>query len=167
MKKWTAIQGLAAICFLGVTATSYPADLFIMADGIDGGSTDEDHLKWSEAKALSGNVSRGNCGNFVVEKNLDKASLKFIEKSFAGEVIPEIVIENVETFGDGVRGTTEQISIFNALIKRVQTTKADGPLSESLTIVGDSVRLKFTEYSADGRKLGNVETEFGCNNKRK
>ena len=77
MKNRNLIAMLAGVCLYGFTCTSDAVDLFIKADGIEGSSVDANHKKWSDATALSGNISLGICGSLMLEKPLDRASLKY------------------------------------------------------------------------------------------
>jgi len=166
MKNRNLIAILAGVCLYGFTCTSYAVDLFIKADGIEGSSLDANHEKWSDATALSGNISLGICGSLMLEKPLDRASLKYVEKAFSGEVIPKIEIEYVETIV-GERVTVAKIEFRNGYIAEVAISNTDSPLSEVLTIASEEIKMTHFEYSNDGNLKGKTETFLTCPQKVK
>ena len=166
MKNGKLYSVLAGICLYGTVSTSSAVDVFLKANGIDGGSLDADHRTWSDAKSFSGNVSLEDCGSLVVEKPLDKASVKYVEKAFSGEIIPKIEIEYVESIG-GPRVPVVKIEIKDGYIAEVAVSNSDGPASELLTIAAEAIRIIFTEYDSNGQRTGNVVTELTCPRKLK
>ena len=159
---------VAGICMSALALSASAADLFLKVDGIEGGSNDPDHDKWSELTAISGDISEGVCGEFVVEKPLDKATVKYMEKAYSAELIPKVEIEHVEAKGpENSSVTTVRIEINQAQIAKVETSADESPLMEYLTIVAYEVKFTFTEYDERGRRKGNVETVMACEGKKK
>ena len=166
MKKWRFLPVLAGICMSALALTTSAAALFLKVDGVNGSSTDANHDKWSDLTAISGDVSEGVCGEFIVEKQLDVATVNYMEKAFNAELIPRVEIEHVENKG-GARATTVRIEMNQATITKVATSTDEGPLMEYLTIVGYEVKLTFTDYDDEGNRRGIVETVMACSGKKK
>ena len=168
MRKSRFVPVLAGICISALAFTTSAADLFLKVEGIEGGSIDPKHVRWSDLTAISGDISEGVCGELIVEKPLDKATVKYMEKAFNAELIPKVEIEHVEVKGrEEKRVTTVRIEINQAQIAKVETSADEGPLMEYLTIVAYEVKFTFTEYDEDGNRAGNVETVMACADKKK
>lgn len=165
MQTQKFISVLASVFLYGIACGSFAQNVFIKADGIDGGSDVAGFEGWSDAHSISGNVSEGECGSIIVNKPLDKASLKYVEKAFSGQLIPRIEIHYLETIG-GQRVTVAKIEFRYGAIGEVNSEFGSNT-SERLTIVGEEVQFTFTEYDDDGKRLGNVVTQLTCPKKVK
>lgn len=162
MKKSRYILMWLSVCLMGVTSTAF-ADLYMKVAGIAGGSTDKDHRDWSNIDSLSGNFSEGYCGNFIVEKSLDTASVKLIEKAYTGAQIARIEFDNVVPIGRlGERNSIASIEIGEAQIVEVATNADEGPLVEQLTLNGERVKITSYQYDGDGGRLGSDSTILTC-----
>ena len=91
--------------------------LFIKFDGVDGQAKDKDHKNWSDCLSMTWGVHKAGTGatgqtrhrgvatveDFVITKELDKASPKQAEGVLTGKVYPKVEIHDTATYGDGPR----------------------------------------------------------------
>lgn len=162
MKKRNFIRSLLVGVLLSATSSTFAATLFMRADGIEGSSLDADHRGWSDIQSVTGNFSEGYCGDFVVEKQGDKASGLILQKVFNGEVIPAIDIESTANI-EGARAIILKIRVSQATIGSVEASGDDGEQpNETLIINGEMVKMIHFHYDHAGQPAGMTETDLTC-----
>jgi type VI secretion system secreted protein Hcp len=150
---------------------------FAKFDGIDGESKDANHDKWIDVLNVDwgahkpGGGATGQSrrrGAAVVEDltltmEYEKAAPKLQEKCLKGEVIPKLELELTATYG-GARATYLKYELKKVTITSYQTSASGNDAAGPPTVVCaanfEEIKVTYTEYDDDGKKKGNVETEF-------
>ena len=150
---------------------------FIKFEGIDGESTDPDHLHWCDFLAYSHGVTQPLAGatgatrrrgdvvvkDFTVVKLLDKASIKLSEACCRGDIIPRVEIELC--LASGNREILMKYELRNALPRVIDhftagATSANRPLEE-VTLSYEEIKWIYTVYDPQtGAPMGMEEFEW-------
>lgn len=156
------------ITYAAVTASSSQAITVFKVGDIEGGFPGvPEYNGWSVADTLTGNFSENQCGAIMLEKEADKASVKYIEAAVLGTVFPKVEIHDLRNFEGGFEPETI-IEIANAKISNVEAAKQEGePLREIVSIQPLDMKIQFRLYDLDGNPVGNVETTVSCGYKVK
>jgi type VI secretion system secreted protein Hcp len=150
-------------------------DAFCKVDGIPSESTDDKHKDWIEilsfshnmnqsasaTKSSTGGASSGRCdhSDFVIVKQLDKASPKLYELCSSGKHIKEVLIEFCRAGGDKVKYM--EIKMEEVLISSVSpggsAKGGDDIPSEEVRFNYGKIKWTYTQQKrADGSGGGNV-----------
>ena len=150
-------------------------DSFLKIDGIPGESTDDKHKDWIEILSYSHGItqpvsttasSAGGAGaercehaDFVITKNLDKASPKLYEGCSTGQHIKEVIIELCRAGGDKVKYM--EIKMEEVVVSGVHpggnSKGADGFPTESVSFNYGKIKWTYTQQKrTDGSGGGNV-----------
>lgn len=150
-------------------------DAFCKVDGVDSESTDDKHPNWIEilsfshninqaasaTKSSTGGASSGRCehADFVIVKQLDKASPKLYELCSSGKHIKEILIEFCRAGGDKVKYM--EIKMEEVIISSVSpggsAKGSDDIPSEEVRFNYGKIKWTYTQQKrADGSGGGNV-----------
>jgi type VI secretion system secreted protein Hcp len=142
-------------------------DIFISFDGIPGGSTEKDHLNWSDAQSFSqgstltnvtGPASAGSAvmEDVVVTKLLDKASPKLAQCASQGTHLKNarIHIARSSSTGSKVYYTCE---LQDVLVTgyHVNASTGHAPIEE-LALNYRAITATYTEYDAAGTAKGST-----------
>ena len=164
------IRMLLASGLLFLTA-SVEAAIFVKFDGIDGESRDANHMNWSDLLSVSESLAlttdstrtRGTARyqDIVINKELDKASVRLRENLAKGSIIPRVEIEVTATFADAGRVTFFKYELKNVLITSFQMNASGndeaGPPTENVSLNFEEIKVTYTEYDDKGNSKGNVE----------
>lgn len=122
---------------------------------------------WSLADGLTGNFSRDQCGAIILQKKLDKASVKYIEAAVFGTVYPRVEIHDLRKFDAQFEPETI-IEIKDAQILKVEAIKEEGDALREIVIIQPmEMKIQYRVYDDNGNRLGNVETILNCSYKAK
>lgn len=171
-----------AIAFAQPGVAVAASDIFMCAEGIDGGSTDTQFEGCSEVFGISYSVGiEGDvpppagagsrpppaaCGSYVVSKPLDTASIPLMIQSLVQRTMPHVEFP-VRTRGDEPV-VFFQLTLTNVLIVRVEQNldgQANQPL-ESIVMQPGRVEWQFTPVDAEGKPTAPVSSGFDCVRKR-
>ncbi len=160
------LGSLLCTYLLFLSLSSQALTLFKVGD-IEGGYQGPNYDGWSIAKGLTGNFSEGECDQLMLEKEVDKASVKYIEAAVFGTVFEKVEIYDLREFSGALKPETI-IEIANAKISQVKANKPEGePLGEIISIEPVDMRIEFRAYDRDGNPQGNVATTINCGYKAK
>lgn len=154
-------------------------DGYLQVDGIPGESTDSKHKEWIEIKKYEHHVDqpvsssassggsraseRANHGEFIITKELDKATPKFYLYACNGSNIPSIVLQLCRATGD--KQLYMEYELKNVLVSRVEALGdcgADGNLPlERVAFNYDEIRWSYTQLDPKtGSSKGNIESHW-------
>ena len=182
-----AIVGLVTSdTFTAETATSTTDDIvteeskydgYVKFEGFDGESMDKDHKGWCDILAFEQGVSKPSQGasgstrrrgavifeDIVIVKELDKTSPKLQEACWKGNTIPKVEIHITEYFRDAGDVVIYQYELKNVMITSYligsEDVENEYP-TETMTLNFEEIKITYTECDSEGKKKGNVETEF-------
>lgn len=164
-----AVLGLALPCSAAV-------ELFMKIDGIDGESTDANHMRWIEILSYSHRVStdpgggastggvrrRGQAehSDFTVTKELDKATPKLNEHCCKGKVFPKVTVE--VCLAAGPKSTIMTYELKNCLIRSVSVScPAEGGMPvETVSFTYEEIEWAYNEIDSMGKSKGRVEATW-------
>lgn len=147
---------------------------FIKFDGVDGESKDKNHEKWSKIEHFGQGLHQPGGGatgqtrrrgsvvleDITVSKQLDKASPKIAESICTGKVFPKVEIDLVANYGGEDRQVYYRYELKNVLVTSYSVSGAaqseDVPM-EDFSLNFEEIKVTYTEFNSDGKKLGNVE----------
>jgi type VI secretion system secreted protein Hcp len=143
-------------------------DMFLKLDGVDGESTDEQHIKWIEIESFSWGASNPTTigsatsgagagkavpGDFVVVMPFTSASPQIFKKCVTGDHYQTAVLSMRKAGGDQ-RAAGQDFLKYN--FATVFTTKIEwggssdeGP-EESITFVYGSLQVQYQQQKSDG-----------------
>ncbi len=149
--------------------------VFVKFEGIDGESKDADHNRWCDLASFNfGGVTPGGgatgqsrrraavvLSDFVLFKELDKASPVLFDKFSKGEIIPRVEIEVTATYG-GQRQPYLYFELENVLITSyfLDVQGGENVPMETVTLNYEKLLYRYTEYDQNGSSKGNVEAEY-------
>jgi len=175
MKRCTYL--LVAVFLVGLfslaLASEAEAAIYVWIDGIPGQATDKDHKYWIDAESIShqikqsgsmhvgggGGAGKVQYGDFVVLKEIDKASPKLNLLCANGKHISEVIIEMTASYTDAGRVTYLQYKLERVLVTSVDTTFTaleKNPDTEKVTLSFGKITCIYTEVDDKGRKRGNI-----------
>ncbi len=150
-------------------------DAFCKIEGIPGESTDDKHKDWIEILSYSHNITQpksvtkssaggagsGRCehGEFVVVKQLDKASPKLYEYCSSGKHIKEVLIEFCRAGGDKLKYMEVKMEevIISSVSPGGSAKGSDEIPSEELRFDYGKIKWTYTQQKrGDGSGGGNV-----------
>ncbi len=141
-------------------------DIFLQITGIDGESTDDNHIDWIDVLSFSMGMSQpwdGSVGigqiimeDIVLVKQVDKATPKLMEKCAKGEVIPSVILE--VSLVDGKRPTYYKYELKNVIVSSFYS-KGDinAHATETFTLHFEWFKVTYSEIDYAGKVEGNVE----------
>jgi len=169
---------LVAVFMVGLfslaLASEAEAAIYVWIDGIAGESRDKDHRNWIDAKSITHKIEqkvhsvaaqggssggRADFGDFVVEKEIDKASPRLNRLCAKGEQISEVIIEKTASYTDAGRVTYLQYKLEKVLVTSVDTTfteLANDAGTEKVTLRFGKITCIYTESDGRGKEKGNV-----------
>jgi len=147
--------------------------LFIKFDGVDGEAQDKDHKGWSDILSFSWGLHKAGGGatgqtrrrgvatveDVVCTKEYDKSSPKLAEAICLGKIFPKVEIHDTATYGEN-RATFLKYELKNVMVSSHNVSAAgggDAVPTETMSLNFEEVKQTYVEYSADGKKKGNVE----------
>jgi type VI secretion system secreted protein Hcp len=147
---------------------------YVKFDGVDGSSTAKNHIHWTNAanvnlqghRAGGGGTGVGRVGGKMHMEDIsigilnDRGTPKLLEAAVKGKVFKKVEIHGTATFGDAGEQVYIKIELENVMITSYQMGVLDNNAATddiSLSINFEKYKTTFTEYTADGRKGGNVE----------
>lgn len=150
-------------------------DAFCKVDGVPSESKDDKHSDWIEilsfshsiaqqrsaTKSSAGGATTGRCdhGEFVIVKQLDKASPKLYEYCSSGKHIKEVVVELWRASGDKKQKYME-FKMEEVLISSVSpggsAQGGDDIPSEEVRFDYGKIKWTYTQQKRDGSVGGNV-----------
>lgn len=162
---------IAAIAVVSLPGGASAA-LFIKFDGIDGESTERDHRHWNDIDSvqwgvtMARTVGHGGAGKPVFSdlnwmQVLDKSVPKLFDKLTDGKVIRTATVDFTTRLGEDMESTYFQMIFTGVLITSLDvsgTSESRANLSGSFFY--DKIKMIYTEYGPDGRKLGQTEAEY-------
>jgi type VI secretion system secreted protein Hcp len=169
--------GLAAVFFVGLfsltLASEAEAAIYVWVHGIQGEATDKDHRNWIDAKSVNhqmknsgtmhvgggGGAGKVDYGDFVVLKEIDKATPKLNLLCANGKHIPEVIIEMTASYTDAGRVTYLQYKLERVQVSSVDTSFSGGsqdPGTETVTLNFGKITCIYTESDDRGKKKGKV-----------
>ena len=149
-------------------------DIFVKIEGIQGESMDKRHSNWIDAESITHLIEqkvhsvaatggrsggRADFGDFVVHKEIDKASPKLNLRCAKGEHIREVIIEKTASYSDAGRVAYLQYKLEDVLVTSVDTSFSGGSQdagTETVTLSFGKITCTYTEMDASGRKKGKV-----------
>jgi type VI protein secretion system component Hcp len=157
------VQFLACLFILtGASVALASPAVVLKVEGVEGASNQKGYRGWSDANSFSGNFSAGACGEIVVYKEFDMASVKFIEGAFNGQRYSSIMLANTSITKSGQAYESVRVTISNARIQKVEAVGEGPASSEKITIAGETIEFMYTEVDSDGNARGNVGTTIYC-----
>jgi type VI secretion system secreted protein Hcp len=180
-----------------ITESPVHSSAYIKFDGIDGESQTADHRGWSEIVAFSQGFSSPGSGtgttrgrgevtvqDFVIVKQVDKASPKLAEAMCKGKVFPQVQIHLTgPSAGSACEGTFYTYELKSVVITSYKVTGSnplayaliapapdlilpysgpfivqavDAPMEE-ITLNFEEIKVTYTECDSTGKKKGNIE----------
>lgn len=156
-------------------------DIFIKIDGVDGESTDKEHVGWVEIQNIStgitlpfsnssysatgggGNTGRADFDYITFSKFMDKSSVKMQEICGTGETQPKAEIHFCQA-GDGKKKHTYMTYIIEKVVIANYSVSAskhdvDRPM-ESISLAYGIVDMKYTPLKDDGAKDADVTFKY-------
>jgi type VI secretion system secreted protein Hcp len=146
---------------------------FIKIKGIEGQAIDKNHKNWIKVESVSQSLSRPmqrtasgtstnssvQCGNVVVQKQVDKSTPKLIGAVCKGTKIDEITIDLTTDIGQGERVTYLQWKLKNAYVSDYNVSgMAEGggyPL-ENLALSYEEIEWVYTPVDEKGKAGGAI-----------
>jgi type VI secretion system secreted protein Hcp len=150
-------------------------DAFCKIDGVPSESTDDKHKDWIEVLSFShhivqpksatkssvGGAGSGRCehGEFVIVKQLDKASPKLYEYCSSGKHIKEVIVEFCRAGGDKVKYM--EVKLEEVMVSSISpggsAKGAEEIPSEEVRFDYGKIKWTYTQQKrADGSGGGNV-----------
>jgi type VI secretion system Hcp family effector len=124
-------------------------DAFLLVPGIPGESLDERHARWIEVLSLSQGFSdfpkESNVCDVAIQKRLDKSGPLLFAAAVTGQIFPHVQIDLVKP-STGQR--YYEILLTNARLSSLQSSPQF--LTESLTLIAESITLSYFPQRADG-----------------
>lgn len=153
---------------------SVQAAAFVKYEGIDGESKDKDHQGWSDIVSFSQSIHKPGGGatgptrrrgdvvfeDFVVVKEVDKASPKLAEAVAKGKVFPKVEIEVTASYTDAGRVTYYAYELKNVIVTSYNISGSgqdeDVPV-ETVTFNFEEYKVSYLERDESGNPMGWVE----------
>ena len=175
MKRCTYL--LVAVFLVGLfslaLASEAEAAIYVWIDGIPGQATDKDHKYWIDAESIShqikqsgsmhvgggGGAGKVQYGDFVVLKEIDKASPKLNLLCANGKHISEVIIEKTASYTDAGRVTYLQYKLEEVYVTSVDTSFSGDSQetgTETVTLSFGKITCIYTEADQRGKKKGEV-----------
>jgi type VI secretion system secreted protein Hcp len=136
---------------------------FVKFEGIDGPSTDPQHLNWCDLLCFSEGFSASETSIYIQDisftKVTDKATPKLMEALCTRQNFPKVEVHLTTSFEGVGRVTYYKYELKNAVPTSMAGggTPGEGPLTENITLSWDELKVIYTEYDASGNPLGDVE----------
>jgi type VI secretion system secreted protein Hcp len=153
--------------------TSSGSNIFVLFEGIAGGSMDDRHKDWVDATSVSNQLTgapltldgrtsgRVNFEEFTVVKSIDKASPTLVKLCATGQLLRKVVIELVRP---GV--PTPYMSYILEGV-RIASVNSDASSIDGVTVSTETVTLAFskittiyTDVDPTGRTRGTVTSGY-------
>ena len=157
---------LAVVATTCLATTAFGA-AFIKFDGVDGESSDAAHRGWSDALAVSQDLSfaqqqfRGGGGgggagkvsfsDLSFAKQLDKSSPKLMEACCSGKHFPSVKLEFVEGQG-GAPTTYYKVTLSDCFITSYSTSSGGDRPSESLSLNFTKIEWEYSYQDESGQR---------------
>ena len=176
MKRCTYF--LVAVFVVGLfslaLASEVEAVIFVRIEGIPGESKDKDHRNWIDAKSITHKIEqkvrsvasqggrsggRADFGDFVVHKEIDKATPTLNLYCAKGQHIPEVIIEKTASYTDAGRVTYLQYKLEEVYVTSVDTSFSGDSQetgTETVTLSFGKITCIYTEADQRGKKKGEV-----------
>jgi len=157
---------------VSVSAVALP--VFAKYDGIDGESQDANHDKWIDVlsidwgtmhkeSAKKNRAATNVIQDMVITMDFEKASVKLLEASFFGKVIPKLEIEQTANFG-GARATYLKYELTNVQVTAFDVNASGNDEAGPPTVVVgnnfEEIKVTYTEFDDTGGVKGNAETTW-------
>lgn len=114
------------------------------------------------ATRASGNFEKGGCGEFLVEKDLDRASPILIRDTVEGAIYPELKIIYLK-LGEGPIQQFLTLTLTNAIINRVSTGgDEDIPPTEVVALDAESIMVEFVPFDQANNVGAPIATMVEC-----
>ena len=174
--RMRAFAGLIVVAVLGfaLPCSAAAVDLFMKIDGIEGESTDANHMRWIEilsyshgvsqpGDALSGATRRRGAAefaDFIVTKELDKASPKLNEHCCKGKVYAKVEVE--VCLAAGPKSTIMAYELRNCLVRSVSVSclTEGGMPAEMVSFTCEEIKWVYDEIDSMGKSKGKVEATW-------
>lgn len=174
-----AIAGLAIVAVLSLArpCSAAAVNLFMKVDGIQGESTEANHMKWIDIRSYSHRVSQPPTGgastsgtrkgsadhaDFTVTKTLDKASPKLNLHCCQGKVLPEVKIELC--LAAGPKSKVMVYKLTDCVISSVSvscSSDGNGVPVEEVSLKYSRIVWAYTEIDhSTGKSKGIVESSW-------
>ena len=153
-------------------ASEVEAAGYVWFDGIPGEALDKDHKNWSDVLSVNyqikqsgsmhvgggGGSGKVEYGDFVVHKEIDKASPRLNRLCANGEHIPQVIIDKTASYSDAGRVTYLQYKLEKVLVTSVDTTVTGDEQvgTETVTLSFGKITCIYTETDKRGTKKGDV-----------
>ena len=146
----TGVLAFAVATLAGQAAFAQSAnDAFMLVPGIPGESFDGRHARWIEVLSLSQGFSdlakNSNVCDVAIQKRLDTSGPLLFAAALTGQIFGHIQID-VAKPNTGQR--YYEIVLTNARVSSLQSSPQS--LTESLTLIAESIRLSYFPQKADG-----------------
>jgi type VI secretion system secreted protein Hcp len=167
---------LLVICFSFILASAASADLFLKFDGIEGGSTAEDHPKWiglescqwgvSTAKKTGSGAGKPKFDDFSWTQEMDKSFPALFADTASGKHIKDATVDFTAHISD------KNVTYFQMYFKDVLLTSLQlkGTSSTIPNIFGsfayNYIKMTYTEFDEKGRKAGSQWADFDLKKNR-
>jgi len=167
---------LLAVFFVGMFSLALESEvaatsIYVWVQGIQGEAKDKDHKNWIDAESIThqikqsgsmhvgggGGAGRVHFGDFVVHKEIDKATPKLNLLCANGKHISEVIIELTAPYTDEGRVTYLQYKLEKVLVISVDTKLTEGKVgTEEVTLSFGRVTCTYTEVDSGGRSKGKI-----------
>jgi type VI secretion system secreted protein Hcp len=154
-----------------------PLDMFLKIGTIPGESTDDKHAEWMEIHSFNMGVSQHSQGsrsdgggasggradfqNFVITKNVDKASPKLMLSCAKGEHIAAVTIELCRATGDKTKFLEHKLT--DVLISNVSLSGAHHDNLPAESVAFNFGKIETTYFATDhntGKAKGQVAASW-------
>ncbi len=165
LKSQISLLIVIAIGFASVTAQ---ADIFVTIPGIPGESVVAGHEDQIDALAAGGSFTENRCGDFILVKELDRATPLLITSAVTGALFTSIVVEYTATVG-GPMETVSTINLDGSKITSVSLKATDAPddrPKEEIIIQASTITVEYTQYDSSGAPLTTFSETVICDKKK-
>ncbi len=137
---------------------------FVKFEGIDGQSTDPQHLNWCDLLKFSEGFSASGTNVHVQDlsctKVTDKATPKLMEALCTRQNFPKVEVHLTTSFEGVGRVTYYKYELRNAKVSSFSgggSAPSDVPLTENVTLLWEELKVIYTEHDPNGNPVGDVE----------
>lgn len=147
---------------------------YIKFDGVLGEAQDKDHKDWSDILSFNQAISQPGAGatgptrrrgdvvmaDFVVVKELDKASPKLAESICKGKIFAKVDIHVTASTTDAGRVTYYAYELKNVMVTDYSIAgsgQAEDVPTETFSLNFEELKVTYTEVDKAGAAKGNVE----------
>jgi len=156
---------------LALASEAEATSIYVKMRGIPGESRDKDHRNWIDAESISHqienrvgvSVSGGRSAgrtqfDFVVHKEIDKATPKLNLYCASGRNIPEVIIELTASYTDAGRVAYMEYRLQDVRVTSVRAgvTGSKKAGTEEVTLSFRKITSTYTELDVRGRKKGEI-----------